>query len=616
MAVSTIQKALSEKSRAQRTIRREEEFRFGPQITRDGVRFRLWAPRQSRIQLQCRGREWPMNRLDQGWFECEVPGADAGDLYQFLLEDGQAVPDPASRFQPQDVFGPSEVIDPLGYEWRDLGWNGFPWEETVITEIHVGTFTPEGTFAAAARKLPLLKDAGINCVELMPLADFPGAFGWGYDGVLLFAPDSTYGRPEDLKAFIDTAHGLSMMVILDVVYNHFGPEGNLFPNYAPILSSRKTDYGQAINTDEDYSETAREFFLSNARYWLNEYRFDGLRLDAVHEIKDASDRHLLEELVAQLRATTDGRHTPIIVENADNCAGWLERRRDGKPKHYTAQWADDIHHALHAVTTGETFGYYADFENRVDLAARALAEGFGWQGEYLEHEGRHKGEPSGHLPPTAFVSFLQNHDHLGNRKQGERLSQLIEPQLMRALTGLLLLSPQIPLLFQGDEWGSSTPFCYFADFKGELADKVRQSRKEQLKDASHDPARGPAPDPISREAFTIGKLDWSERERERGRAMLAFHRDLLALRRREITPRLKHIGGSASTYRVVGPRAFHVQWRMGDKTTLHALVNLDRQPTRVEDAPAGDPLWSEGGWDSQNLAAHSVAMLIDDAPRT
>ncbi|MDH5265284.1 MAG: malto-oligosyltrehalose trehalohydrolase, partial [Betaproteobacteria bacterium] len=471
-------------------MKRVHDMPFGAQARADGsCRFRLWAPAAGRVLLELRRPAGPeslaMTAQDAGWHERVVADAPPGTGYRFVLEDGLAVPDPASRRNPADPAGPSEVVDPGAYDWRDAQWAGRPWEETIAYELHVGSFTPEGTFEAARERLDALASLGITAIELMPVADFAGARNWGYDGVLPFAPDASYGSPADLKALVDRAHALGLMVFLDVVYNHFGPEGNFLRAYAPgfFNPAHATPWGAAINFDGPSCRTVRDFFVHNALYWIEEYRFDGLRLDAVHAIADDSRPDIVAEIAAALR---DGpgreRRVHLILENDRNESRRLARGADGAPAVAAAQWNDDVHHALHVLATGETDGYYAEYAAApLEYLARALAEGFAWQGEPSPFRGgAARGEPSGHLPPTAFVAFLQTHDQVGNRAFGERVHALADPALERAALACLLLSPQIPMLFMGEEWAASTPFLYFCDFGPELARAVADGRRGEF----------------------------------------------------------------------------------------------------------------------------------------
>jgi maltooligosyltrehalose trehalohydrolase len=571
---------------------------FGASIANGGVCFRLWAPNQECVSLLLEdARPLPMQTTKDGWHELLSPVAKAGTKYRFLLEGGLEVPDPASRFQPADVHGPSEVVDPHGYKWKDLAWTGRPWEESVIYEIHVGTFTEEGTFRSAIERLDYLAELGITAIEIMPVADFPGNRNWGYDGVLLFAPDSSYGRPDDLKALIDAAHARRIMVFLDVVYNHFGPDGNYLPSYSPIFTDRhETPWGAAVNYDADESEMVREFVIQNAIYWITQFRLDGLRLDAVHAIKDDSETHIVDELASRVRNASQSRHIHLLLENEDNEVGPLERS-GGKPRYYTAQWNDDVHHALHTAVTGERSGYYVDYAGDTEKLGRSLAEGFAFQGERMISRGSPRGEPSAHLPPTAFVSFTQNHDQVGNRAFGERLSSLAPAEALRAIIAIYLLLPQIPMLFMGEEFASSQPFPFFAHFEPELAEAVRKGRRSEFAKFPEfqDPhKRETIPDPTSEETFRSAKLNWKEATNgQNASELLAMYRDLLAIRRQEIVPRLKNIGGNSGSFEILGESAVHVRWRMGDGSKLHLAANLADRPLCKVQTP-GRRLWSVG----------------------
>jgi maltooligosyltrehalose trehalohydrolase len=530
--------------------------------------------------------------------------------YRFVIDDGTEVPDPASRFQPEDVDGPSEIIDPLAFGWTDLGWRGRPWHEQIVYELHVGTFTPEGTFRAIIDKLDYLVDLGITTIELLPIAEFRGRWNWGYDGSQLFAPDASYGRPEDLKALVDAAHAKGLSVFLDVVYNHFGPKGNYLPGYAPLFTEKHhTPWGAGINLDAAGSATVRELFFANARFWLNEYHLDGLRFDAVHEIHDDSDQHMLAEMAGQIRAATDGRHIHIVVENSDNEAKWLKRRDDGAPQLYDAQWSDDIHHALHALLTSENVWYYADFEGRTDIAGRALAEGFGWQGEYLEHEKRHKGEPSAFLPPTAFMSYMQNHDQAGNRPFGERIGHLTSTKVLRVWAAIYLLSPQIPMLFMGEEWNAKEPFLFFSDLGEDLAEPIRQGRLKELEHYPDD-HRGTPPDPMAQSTFESCKLDWSWKDDPAQVQLQGLYRHLIALRKKEITPRLLDSPGNSGRYRVLGDRVLRVEWTLGDGSLLALTANLSGEPINGLELWDDNHLWLEGEATGSTLGAYSCVFNL------
>lgn len=597
-------------------ISREQTSKFGTQIIPNGVRFRLWAPNTNAVSLKLYepNEILPMLKLDRGWYEIEVDRVAAGRRYKFVLDDGTEVPDPASRYQPEDVNGPSEVVDPRAFEWSDIGWRGRAWEETILYELHVGTFTPEGTFNAAASKLNELADLGVTALQLMPIADFKGRWNWGYDGALLFAPDSSYGRPEDLKALVDAAHSRGMMVFLDVVYNHYGPEGNYMAVYAPVMTeAHTTPWGPAVNFDDEGSRMIRDFVFANARYWLNEYNLDGLRFDAVHEIQDNGPRHMLQDLAEQIRSATDGRHVHLVAENSKNQAGWLIRRPDGTPSLYTAQWNDDLHHLLHWAATGDHFWYYADYAGRLDLLGRSLAEGFAYQGEWRERLGINWGEPSGALPPTAFVSFVQNHDHIGNRPLGERIADLAEEQAARTLAAIVLLSPQVPLLFMGEEWGASQPFLFFSDMGGELAEAIRAGRAEEIRDLPI-PGGAEVPDPLAETTFAACKLDWGQRSEDKHARFLALYRRLIGIRKEHLVPRLAGMKGNAGRYEMIGEHGIRVQWRLGDGAEYSLIANLSSEPLDDVEVWSGDHLWLEGFATGSVLDPWSAVFSLRPAP--
>lgn len=563
----------------------------GATVEAGGVRFRLWAPGCEQVSLAFEqdARVLAMQKQPGGFHELFVADAAAGTLYRYQLPDGMKVPDPASRYQPQDVHGPSEVIDPGAYNWTER-WNGRPWDEVVLYELHVGAFTPEGTFNAATSKLDHLQALGITAIEIMPISDFPGGRNWGYDGVLPYAPDSSYGRPDDLKALVEAAHARGIAVLLDVVYNHFGPDGNYLPVYAPTFFTdrHKTPWGAAINYDGQHSAPVREFVIRNALYWIEEFHLDGLRFDAVHAIIDESPRHLLDELSERARAATT-RPLHLLLENEDNDPGRLTRK-DGVPVHYTAQWNDDIHHVLHTAATHERTGYYADYEGDTDLLGKALAEGFGYQGQMMPYRGSPRGEPCDQLPPGAFVAFIQNHDQIGNRAFGERLNSIAKPEAMRALAATYLLLPQCPMIFMGEEWGATQPFPFFCDFEGDLADAVRKGRREEFArfPEFQDPAsRDRIPDPLAETTFTSAKLDWSAATAPR----LAHYRELIAARRQHIVPLLPSIGRGGNATRH-GDGAVQVRWQAGADTLVLA-ANLSARRVDVPSA-RGRTLWSEG----------------------
>jgi maltooligosyltrehalose trehalohydrolase len=521
----------------------------------------------------------PMTRDADGWHRLVTDQAAPGTLYTFVLPDGVCVPDPASRYQPQDVTGPSEVIDPASYVWKQRHWRGRPWHEAVIYELHVGTFTAEGTFRAVIEKLPYLRDLGVTVLEIMPVGDFPGTRNWGYDGVFWYAPESSYGRPEDFKELIDAAHGFGLMVVLDVIYNHFGPEGNFLSTYAPhfFTERHKTPWGAGINYDGDDSTAVRAFATDNALYWVLEFRLDGLRLDAVHTIKDDSSKHLLQELAERVRSAITDRPVHLLLENEENDAGLLERDSDGAPRLFTAQWNDDVHHVLHTAATAEDSGYYADYVGDTDKLGRAVAEGFAFQGEIMTCRGSERGQPSGHLPPDAFVSFIQNHDQIGNRAFGDRLSQAATDQALKAVAATYLLAPQIPMLFMGEEWASRQPFPFFCDFHAELAQAVRDGRRAEFAKFPQfqDPnQRERIPDPQDPATFASAKLDWTGMDHSRHREWYLWYQKLIEVRRRHIVPRLAKLGIHGGHYTRLARSAIEVSWSLPDREESNLIANL------------------------------------------
>jgi malto-oligosyltrehalose trehalohydrolase len=567
------------------------------------------------------GNELAMEKRPGGWHALISRQSKAGDRYQFLLEDNTHVPDPASRYQPEDVHGPSQVIDPAAYEWENNQWTGRPWHECVLYELHVGTFTPEGTFRAIIGKLDHLRDLGITALELMPVSDFPGQRNWGYDGVLLYAPDSVYGTPDDLKALIDAAHGKGLAIFLDVVYNHFGPDGNFLPLYAPpIFTGRHhTPWGKAVNYDGQESRPVRDFVLHNALYWIEEFQFDGLRLDAVHAIIDESRSHILEELAEKVHQSVGSdRHVHLVLENYANQSRFLARNDRNKPRLYDAQWNDDLHHTLHAAATGENGGYYMDYAGDLNKLGRALAEGFAFQGEPSKFaDGKSHGEPSAFLPPVAFVDFIQNHDQVGNRAFGERLTAIAKPEAIRAVAAIYLLCPQIPMLFMGEEWGASQPFPFFCDFTDDLADAVRNGRRgefasfPEFQDLA---AREKIPDPISPATFDSARLDWQEPQTPAHKQWLTWYRAILAVRKKEIIPRLREIKGGESTYTVVS-ELLTVKWRLGEGSQLILQASLSDQPPARHFDLQGRIIWREGGTSSSaSIQPWSVVWSIVESP--
>ncbi|MEO8500795.1 MAG: malto-oligosyltrehalose trehalohydrolase [Vicinamibacteria bacterium] len=582
---------------------RRHEMPFGASVLETGgVRFALWAPSAGSLTLELGTGEahssHPMTRDNAGWHRARVPGSHGGDLYRYCLPDGALVPDPASRRNPSDVHGPSQVVDPQTFHWRHGDFQGLPWEQAVIYELHVGTFSPEGTFAAVEDRLAELRSLGITAIELMPVADFPGGRNWGYDGVLPFAPDSSYGTPDNLKALVDAAHGLGMMMILDVVYNHFGPDGNYLHGYCPEFfnAREKTPWGDAINYDGDNSRTVRDYFIHNALYWTEEFGFDGLRIDAVHAIRDTSKPGIIQEICEAIHSGPGrNRHVHVILENDANEASLLARAQGGALSAATAQWNDDLHHAAHVLITGEVDGYYQDYaEASLALFGRALAEGFVYQGQSSTfRNGVPRGEQSSHLPQSAFVSFLQTHDQVGNRAFGDRLHAFGDPALLRAAQACLLLSPHTPMLFMGEEFAASSPFLFFCDFTGDLAKAVARGRREEFGRfaAFSDPgARARIPDPNALSTFLASKLKWQERDSLPHSRVLDEIRALLDLRRRILSPLFAR--GVASGTSRGADSILRVEWKIHDAAdpaarALSLIANFG-ESTLIEAEGSGD----------------------------
>ena len=581
---------------------------FGAELQANGsVRFRAWAPEAAELRIALVGvaEPLPMRATGNGWHELRTAAATAGSRYRYVLPNGLHVPDPVSRYQPEDVNGPSQVMDPRAFAWQHAEWLGRPWEETILYELHIGTFTPEGTFLAAIAKLDYLIFLGVTAIEIMSLGEFPGAHNWGYDGVLLYAPDSNYGTPDELKALVDAAHGRGLMVVLDVVYNHFGPEGNYLPQFYPDICTDRyqTPWGQALNFDAVNSDRTREFILENALYWIEEFRMDGLRLDAVHAIIDSSAVHILDELATRVRGVAGQRHVHLILESDE--VMWQRLIRDAKsnPLLSTAQWNHDSKQLL-------VLGLTPDVAVERDCAeterlGRSLTEGFtsvppmpvvlaagGTLVEWVPPQ-----LPT-HIPPGGFVSFLQTHDLVGNRLRGERISDLARAEVIYALAAVYLLSPQIPMLFMGEEWGASSPFPYFCSFTGELGEAVRRGRLEQFATAAEraDAAfLATVPDPLSAETFSAAKLHWDELEREPHAEMLLVYRSLLDVRRRLIVPLLHGVPDCAGVASVRGPRTLEVRWRLA-AGELRLDANLSDEVGDALTPLLGEIIWERGGF--------------------
>jgi maltooligosyltrehalose trehalohydrolase len=503
-----------------------------------GVRFRVWAPERERVELILEGREAPpeLDRDADGYWGTFVPELPTGALYRYRLDDEGPFPDPASRFQPRGVHGPSRVVDPSAFTWSDRGWDGVGLDELVVYELHVGTFTPGGTFSAAREKLAFLRELGVTAIELMPLADFPGRHNWGYDGVDLFSPARAYGEPDDLRRLVDAAHGEGLAVLLDVVYNHLGPDGAYLGLFSRSYFSEahQTPWGQAVNLDGPGSGHVRGFFIENAQHWIHEYHLDGLRLDACHALIDDSPRHFLAELQDRVRTAVRDRRVLIIAEDSRNLVHMVQPEAQGGWG-LDAVWADDLHHQYRVGLAGDRDGYYADFSGSVEDLARTIRDGWFFQGQVSRHWRGPRGTDPTAAPPRRFVVCLQNHDQVGNRALGERLHHQVDLAVWRAASALLLLSPETPLLFMGQEWAATSPFLFFTDHEPELGRLVTEGRRKEFADfeAFTDPAaRAHIPDPQAEETFRRSRLEWDEVTEEPHAGLRRLYRTLIALRRK------------------------------------------------------------------------------------
>jgi maltooligosyltrehalose trehalohydrolase len=574
-------------STTSRTVARR--LPIGAEVVPGGVHFRVWAPKRHRVEVVHDGGSPVLEREEDGYFSGLVEEIGAGASYRYRLDGGDAFPDPASRFQPEGPHGPSCVVDPSAFEWTDRDWQGVGREGQVLYEMHVGTFTREGTWEAAARELPELARLGITVIEMMPVAEFPGRFGWGYDGVDLFAPSHLYGEPDDLRRFVDRAHSVGLGVILDVVYNHFGPDGNYLRQYADawFTDRHENDWGDAINFDGEDAGPVRDFYVANAGYWIDEFHFDGLRLDATQDIHDDSDAPILAAIGRRAREAARGRSIFLVAENEPQETR-LVRPVERGGYGLDALWIDDFHHSAHVALTGRREAYYTDYLGTAQELISAVKHGYLYQGQRYSWQKNRRGSPGLDLPPAAFVSYLQNHDQVANSGHGERCHRLSSPGRFRAMTALLLLGPATPMLFQGQDFCSSAPFLYFADHNAELAQAVGKGRLEFL--AQFPSLAGPGMQaridpPHEPSTFERCKLDFAERERHA--ACYALHRDLLRLRREEPAFRAQRKGGVDGA--VLAPEALVLRFfdaadAAGDRLLL---VNLGRDLHLV---PAPEPL--------------------------
>lgn len=573
----------------------------------DAVSFRVWAPAAQRVHVVVEGaREaFELCRDAHGYFEGTAPGIEAGALYRYRVDGQGPYPDPCSRFQPHGPHGPSQVIDPAAFAWRDAQWRGRSLEGQVIYELHIGTFTSEGTFDAAVARLDHLVELGIGVVELMPVAECAGRWNWGYDGVALFAPYHVYGEPDACRRFVDAAHTRGLAVLLDVVYNHLGPDGNYLPGFSPHYFSEKyrTEWGEPLNFDGEHANGARDFVIGNACYWVREFHMDGFRLDATQSIFDASKPHVIAELIEAARAAAGPRQLIIVAENEPQRAEHLLPPSHGGMG-IDAMWNDDFHHSARVALTGSRDGYYFDYTGAPQELVSAVKRGFLYQGQFYAWQKKHRGSP---LPrrwrAASLVTFLQNHDQVANTSTGVRCIELASAARLRALTALLLLAPQTPLLFMGQEFGSRQPFMFFADHRPELAARVHAGRREfiaQFRAEASAQAQRAIPAPDDERTFTSSKLDW--RERETGGAWLRLHRDLLRLRRAD--PVIARQDVNEIDGAVLSETAFVLRWwdeRAGDRLLL---INIGKECLLT---PAPEPLLA-----APRDAAWSLVWSSDD----
>jgi maltooligosyltrehalose trehalohydrolase len=554
-------------------------FPIGCEVSARGAHFRVWAPSCAKVEVVLEG-ETPTTTVltaePGGYFSGLVANSRPGDRYRFRLDgDPMLLPDPASRFQPEGPHGPSEIVDGAAFEWSDMTWPGVGRLGQIIYEMHIGTFTREGTWEAATRELPELARLGVTVLEIMPLAEFPGTFGWGYDGVDWFAPTRLYGRPDDVRRFVDRAHALGLGVILDVVYNHFGPDGNYITRFGKDYMSEQnaTEWGASLNYDGRNSFGVREFVISNARYWIEEFHFDGLRFDATQSIFDASPTHIVCEITSAVREAAAPRTVLLVAENEVQEAKLLRTCGNDGYGIDTA-WNDDYHHAARVALTGFREAYYEDYAGSPQELVSALKWGYLFQGQYYKWQGKRRGSPALDLDPGAFVVFLENHDQVANSGDGKRIHELTTPGRWRALTALTLLGPGTPLLFQGQEFASSAPFLYFADHGAELAKLVREGRRTflaQFPSLAGREVQERLADPGARATFEASKLDPTERTKHA--AAYALHRDLIALRRRDPVFRSAQLRGGVDGF-VLSDRAFGVRLFGGDAGDRLLVVNL------------------------------------------
>lgn len=573
-------------------------------------KFEVWAPNAEEVAVKTGNDSHPMQRSEGEWWQVEVQDAEPGTDYAFGIDGADPVPDPRSPWQPQGVNGPSRLVDHRSFRWTDGKWQARPLASSIIYELHVGTFTPQGTFESTIERLDYLVDLGITHIELMPLNEFSGPWGWGYDGVDLYAPHHAYGTPDALKKLVNACHEKGLAVLLDVVYNHFGPAGNYLGKFGPYLTTAyKTPWGAAVNLDHRGSQEVRRFFIDNALMWLRDYHFDGLRLDAVHAFVDRSAIHFLEQLSSEVEAlgARSGRHLVLIAESDLNDPR-IVRSREAHGYGIDAHWNDEFHHALHSVLSGEKNGYYEDFGGLAHLA-KALKQAYVYDGVYSVHRERVHGRPIADLPGDRFVVFSQNHDQIGNRAGGERLSHLVSLGRQRLAAALVLTSPFVPLLFQGEEFGASSPFLYFSQHDPELGRKVSEGRKNEFGAFGWNPED--IPDPQEASTFERSKLRWDEVKQEPHSSLLAWYKTLIALRR--------HTGALTDGRLHALEVKFdeRAKWLTLRRGSIEIACNLGADRLAVPISGSGrNILPSEGGWQLRpgliELPADSVAILSEE----
>jgi maltooligosyltrehalose trehalohydrolase len=561
-----------------------------------GAHFRVWAPKRKNVDVVIGDRFFPLGAEGDGYFAGTVEAARPGTRYRYRLDGGSAFPDPASRFQPEGPHGPSEVVDPSRFEWTDSDWPGLDRQGQVLYEIHIGTFTTAGTFAAAAERLADLAALGVTAIEVMPIADFPGRFGWGYDGVLWFAPYHGYGAPDDFRAFVNRAHAEGVGVILDVVYNHFGPDGNYLREYADAYFNpdRRTDWGDAINYEGEHCAAVRELAISNAAYWISEFHLDGLRLDATDNVYDDSTPHVLAEIARAGRAAAKQRSIIIVAENEAQQAHLVRAREQGGLG-LDMVWNDDFHHSAVVAATGRREAYFSDYRGSPQEFVSAAKYGYLYQGQFYTWQVDRRGFSTRDLEPRQFVHFIENHDQVANSLDGRRLHQLTSPGVYRALTALMLLGQQTPMLFQGEEFGSSAPFLFFADHHDELAKLVHKGRRdflEQFPSLAQPEAQAAIPDPSDARTFERCRLDWSERDSHA--THVALHRDLITLRRCDPVLSNENVRLDGA---VLGQHAFVLRWFGGAEADRLLVINLGTElALDVAPEPLLAPPNRDRGW--------------------